>query len=67
MSDDRSLEDELFVGWYLATHGYDSLDDWGLDSDYRFVTDEGWLDDDGNVVDLFACCWHAAMAAYRSR
>lgn len=49
---------------YLAANGYASLDDWGHDSDYT-LTAQGWVDEDGNPVDLYTQ-WDAAMEADRN-
>ena len=48
---------------YLVSGGYDSLTDWGLDSDYRFVSGMGWVVDHGYVVSLVECVMGAMEAA----
>lgn len=41
------------VETYLEVNNYSSVDEWAADSDYC-LTDNGWVDEYGNVVDIHA-------------
>ena len=41
---------------WLVVNGYEDLNDWGADSDYRRNGDS-WFDEDGNEVDLWQCLY----------
>lgn len=45
---------------YLRDNGYETLEDWGRDSDYFQAADGSWVDENNEPVDLYAQ-WVAAM------
>ena len=62
--DNRLLNKESTkVASWLNTNGYDSLVEWGLDSDYCLDDNGVWYDDNGNEVDIFSQAYYAMEAA----
>lgn len=46
-------DDEIVVRDYLKATGYDSVEDWALDSNYYYNDDyDVWCDDEGNPVEI---------------
>lgn len=52
---------------FLTNGGYESLEDWALDSDYTCEKDDevewSWFDEDGNEVDIVAAIYGAMEAS----
>lgn len=52
---------EILNAW-LAEVGYETVQEWAEESDYRLVTDVGWVDENDNLVDIEIQAWWAMMA-----
>lgn len=74
MSDNAGLSDRLWVisdeeyavmEDFLDNTGYGTLRQWAIESDYVLDDEEydGWIDEDGNPVDLFVQLWIAIEAS----
>ena len=48
---------------WLKDNGYDSLVEWGLDSDYYMNEHGVWFNEDGMMVDIFHSAFYAMEAA----
>jgi hypothetical protein len=56
-----SADEATLIG-FLVESGYDSLAEWGRDSDYAFYADGCWRDEHGRVVVLVDQLWGAMEA-----
>ena len=62
--DNRLLNKEATkVAAWLKDNGYDSLVEWGLDSDYYMNEHGVWFNEDGMMVDIFHSAFYAMEAA----
>lgn len=62
--DNRLLNKEATkVAAWLKDNGYDSLVEWGLDSDYYMNEHGVWFNEDGVMVDIFHSAYYAMEAA----
>ena len=65
--DNRLLNKETTkVAAWLKDNGYDSLVEWGLDSDYYMNEHGVWFNEDGMMVDIFHSAFYAMEAANES-
>lgn len=46
---------------WCQRNGYENIEDWARDSDYRL--EEVWRNENGDQVDIYECAWHAMQAA----
>jgi len=62
--DNRLLNTQAtkIAGW-LRSNGYDSLVEWGLDSNYCMDDDGVWYDESGNEISIFQSAYYAMEAA----
>lgn len=62
--DNRLLNKETTkVAAWLKDNGYDSLVEWGLDSDYYMNEHGVWFNEEGMMVDIFHSAYYAMEAA----
>lgn len=65
--DNRLLNKETTkVAAWLKENGYDSLVEWGLDSDYYMNEHGVWFNEDGLMVDIFHSAFYAMEASNES-
>ena len=59
---DLSPEQYGTIDGWLDANGYQSIEEWGRDSDYLSTACCGWVDHNDNSVDLYEQAWYAYEA-----